>query len=74
MDFVIYYKLDRTAVLAIEVDGFQYHENKLEQLERDEMKDSIFKKYGMKLKRFKTNESAEEQKIRELLYDIVQSC
>ncbi|MDQ0195733.1 AAA domain-containing protein [Paenibacillus wynnii] len=73
VDFVIYHKLDKTAALAIEVDGFSFHENKPEQLKRDEMKDSIFEKYGMKLERFATNESSEEQKIRRLLDTIVQS-
>ncbi|WP_342420422.1 AAA domain-containing protein [Paenibacillus sp. FSL E2-0178] len=73
VDFVIYHKLDMTAALAIEVDGFEFHENKPEQLERDKMKDDIFKKYGLKLKRFATNESSEERKIRELLDDIMQS-
>ncbi|MCL6605296.1 MAG: AAA family ATPase [Paenibacillus sp.] len=73
VDFVIYHKLDKTAALAIEVDGFSFHEDKPEQLKRDEMKDSIFKKYGIRLKRFATNESSEEQEIRELLDAIVQS-
>lgn len=67
VDFVIYHKLDKTAALAIEVDGFQFHENKPEQKERDRMKNDIFTKYGLILKRFATNESAEEKKIRELL-------
>ncbi|WP_042167076.1 AAA domain-containing protein [Paenibacillus gorillae] len=73
VDFVIYHKLDKTAVLAIEVDGVEFHENKPEQLKRDRMKNDIFTKYELKLKRFATNESGEEQKIRELLDAIVQS-
>lgn len=43
------------------------HENNPEQLKRDEKKEEIFKKFGMKLERFRTNESGEEQRIRELL-------
>ncbi|MEK4045640.1 AAA domain-containing protein [Paenibacillus sp. FSL H8-0048] len=73
VDFVIYHKLDMTAALAIEVDGFEFHENKPEQLEKDKMKNNIFKTYGLKLKRFATNESLEEQKIRKLLDDIIQA-
>ncbi|MHA6533854.1 AAA domain-containing protein [Paenibacillus sp. BAC0078] len=71
VDFVIYHKLDRTAALAIEVDGFKFHEDKPEQIKRDLMKNAIFTKYGLVLKRFKTNESAEEQKIRELLDAVI---
>lgn len=67
VDFVIYHKLDRSLALAIEVDGFAFHENNPEQLKRDEKKGEIFKKFGMELARFRTNESGEEQKIRELL-------
>ncbi|MNC15522.1 hypothetical protein D3C75_633450 [compost metagenome] len=73
VDFVIYHKLDKTAALSIEVDGFAYHEDKPEQHRRDEMKDIIFSKYGLQLKRFATHESAEERKIREILDAIVQS-
>ncbi|MGG4340529.1 DUF2726 domain-containing protein [Paenibacillus lautus] len=67
VDFVIYHKLDRSLALAIEVDGFAFHENNPEQLKRDEKKGEIFKKFGMELARFRTNESGEEQRIRELL-------
>ncbi|MGM1048897.1 MAG: AAA domain-containing protein [Bacillota bacterium] len=67
VDFVIYHKLDRSLALAIEVDGFAFHENNPEQLKRDDKKENIFKKFGMKLERFRTNESGEEQRIRELL-------
>ncbi|WP_068779278.1 AAA domain-containing protein [Paenibacillus sp. GM2] len=67
VDFVIYYKLDRSPVFAIEVDGFAFHENKPEQLERDKRKERIFKKFGLDLHRFRTNESDEERRLRELL-------
>lgn len=38
VDFVIYHKLDRSLALAIEVDGFAFHENNPEQLKRDKKK------------------------------------
>ena len=59
--------LDRSPVFAIEVDGFAFHENKPEQLERDKRKERIFKKFGLDLHRFRTNESDEERRLRELL-------
>lgn len=65
VDFVIYYKYDNSPVLAIEVDGFAFHENKPEQLERDKKKDGIFKKKGLDLQRFPTTASGEEARIRE---------
>ncbi|GAA0846313.1 hypothetical protein GCM10008915_52290 [Bifidobacterium pullorum subsp. gallinarum] len=38
VDIVIYHKLDRSLALAIEVDGFAFHENNPEQLKSDEKK------------------------------------
>lgn len=67
VDFVIYHKFDNSPVLAIEVDGFAFHENKPEQIERDEKKVGIFKKFGVDLQRFPTTGSGEEARIRELL-------
>jgi hypothetical protein len=63
VDFVIHYNLDQSFAMAIEVDGFEFHENNPKQIKRDELKESIFKKFGYTLKRFKTNESGEEEKI-----------
>jgi hypothetical protein len=71
LDFVIYHKLDKRLVLAIEVDGFAFHGNKPEQLERDRKKDSILKKYEVPFLRLKTEESGEEQKVRDMLDSVL---
>lgn len=73
VDFVIYHKLDKSFAMAIEVDGFEFHENNPEQIKRDRLKESIFKKFGYTLKRFKTNESGEEEKIITSLNDLMDS-
>ncbi|ALA40212.1 hypothetical protein ABE82_01045 [Paenibacillus peoriae] len=67
VDFVIYHKFDNSPALAIEVDGFAFHENNPKQLERDKKKEKIFEKYGVALHRFPTTGSGEEYKIKELL-------
>jgi len=67
VDFVIYYKFDNSPVLAIEVDGFAFHENNPKQLERDKKKERIFEKYGVDLQRFPTTGSGEEVRLKELL-------
>jgi hypothetical protein len=41
LDFLIYNKLGKSAVLAVEVDGFEYHKQGARQEERDRMKDKI---------------------------------
>jgi len=67
VDFVIYHKFDNAPALAIEVDGFAFHENKPEQIKRDQKKEKIFTKFGIELQRFPTTGSGEEVRIREML-------
>lgn len=67
VDFEIYHKLDKEPLFAIEVDGFHFHENNPKQLWKDQMKNEIFASFGLPLLRVQTNESGEEEKIREIL-------
>lgn len=64
VDFVVYNRVSNRPLLAIEVDGFAYHENNPGQLERDALKDAIFRSYDMPLLRLPTTGSGEEHKIR----------
>lgn len=63
LDFVIYYKQDKTCALVIEVDGFEFHENNPKQLQRDKMKNEILNKYKIPFLRLPTNGSGEKEKI-----------
>ena len=65
----MFYKQDKACVLVIEVDGFAFHENKPEQLARDELKDNVLRKYGIRFLRLPTNGSGEDEKIRNALRD-----
>lgn len=67
VDFLIYNRITKAPVLAIEVDGFHYHKEGTRQSERDRMKDAIFAKYAIPLLRLPTNGSGEIQKIKEHL-------
>ncbi|MNV85402.1 hypothetical protein D3C71_1793600 [compost metagenome] len=60
-DFVIYFKVGKTPVGVIEVDGG--HHDEPMQIERDLLKDSILDKSGISLLRLKTVESRIEEKI-----------
>ncbi|WIW70277.1 AAA domain-containing protein [Anaerosinus gibii] len=62
-DFLIFNKSDKSPVLAVEVDGYEFHANNPKQLERDKLKDTILKKYDIPILRIKTNESGEEAKL-----------
>ncbi|ECU9385491.1 TPA: AAA domain-containing protein [Salmonella enterica subsp. diarizonae serovar 61:l,v:z35] len=60
-DFVIYYKVGKTPLGVIEVDG-GYHLKRV-QIERDELKNSILKKCGLPLLRLRTIDSDIEGKL-----------
>lgn len=66
IDFLLYNKIDKTPVLAIEVDGVSFHDNIL-QRERDKKKDHILKIIGLPLLRLSTDGHNEEAKIIEKL-------
>ncbi len=63
VDFVIYYKMDKSPVLVVEVDGFAFHENNPQQLQKDKMKDLILEQKGIEHIRLATNGSGEKEKI-----------
>ncbi|ADU26516.1 AAA domain-containing protein [Ethanoligenens harbinense] len=63
VDFLIYNRISKVPVLAIEVDGFHFHKPGTAQYERDRMKDNILKLYDIPLLRFATNGSGEIEKI-----------
>lgn len=70
LDFVIFNKMDKKSVLAIEVDGFAFHENNPIQQHKDILKDSILERIGIQLLRLPTNGSEERKKIEEELNKI----
>lgn len=67
VDFLIYNRITKVPVLAIEVDGFHYHKTGTAQAQRDQLKDSIFAKYKIPLLRLPTNGSSEIEKVRTFL-------
>ena len=70
IDFLIFNKFDKKPILAIEVDGYYFH-NKKEQKIRDQKKNNILKKCNIPLLRFKTNECREIEKLKKQLDEII---
>lgn len=62
LDFLLYNKIDKTPILAIEVDGVSFHDNEL-QHERDNKKNHILEIIGLPLLRLSTDGHNEEDKI-----------
>lgn len=67
LDFLIYNRIVKKPVFAIEVDGFHYHKSSTPQYERDRMKDHILSLYGIPLLRFPTTGSGELARIAQML-------
>lgn len=61
IDLIIYNKMDKKLILAIEVDGYCYHKEGTKQQERDKLKEKILEKYDIPLIRLSTIGSGEEK-------------
>lgn len=66
LDFLLYNKIDKSPILAIEVDGVSFHDNDLQQ-ERDNKKNHILETIGLPLLRLSTDGHSEKTKIIESL-------
>jgi RecA/RadA recombinase len=64
VDFVVYNRVTNAPVLAVEVDGFAFHEADARQRARDELKNAICLSHSIPLLRLPTTGSGEEQVIR----------
>mgnify|MGYP002650242061 FL=1 len=71
IDFLIYNRISKKPVLAIEVDGYEYHKNGTVQAARDMLKNHILQLYQIPLLRFQTNGSGERKIIAEWLEKLV---
>lgn len=65
IDFLIYNKVSKKPVLAIETDGYAFHKGKNTEAQaaRDRLKDSILAKYDIPLLRLATTGSNEKEQI-----------
>lgn len=63
VDFLIFNKISKQPVLAIETDGYIYHKAGTKQAERDKKKNHILESCCLPLLRLKTNGSQEKERI-----------
>lgn len=71
IDFLLYNRISKKPVLAIEVDGWDNHKEGTVQAGRDALKDHILELYEIPLLRFKTNGSGEKERVLERLEEII---
>ena len=70
IDFVIFNKMDKKLVVAVEVDGYYFHREGTKQQERDHIKDKILYKYDIPLVRLSTTGSGEKEILENKIRDV----
>ena len=71
IDFLIYNRISKNPILAIEVDGYNFHKHTTVQSKRDEMKNHILNLYNIPLIRLATNGSQEKEVLYRKLKDLL---
>ncbi|MGX3045432.1 AAA domain-containing protein [Helicobacter sp. T3_23-1056] len=71
IDFVIYHKMDKMPILAIEIDGYAFHRADSAQGLRDNLKNTILAKFNFPLLRLNTTGSNEKKRIVDMLMKIL---
>ena len=71
VDFLVYNRISKRAILAIEVDGYAFHQKETAQAKRDLLKNHIFELYYIPLLRFSTTSNGEREKIINMLNKIL---
>lgn len=70
IDFVIFNKMDKKLVIAIEVNGYYFHREGTKQQERDNIKSKILEKYDVPLISLNTIGSGEKEKLEDKIKEI----
>ena len=67
VDFLLFRRMDKSPLLAVEVDGTAFHAAGSVQAGRDEKKNRIFELYGIPILRLRTDGSGEKDRIEQAL-------
>lgn len=72
IDFLLYNRVSKQPVLAIETDGYEFHNIRTAQHQRDEKKNHILSILGIPLIRLSTTGSDEHKKVIEAIMNAIQ--
>ena len=67
VDFLFYNRVSKERLFVLEVDGISFHEQKVKQKLKDEIKDRVLQMNEIPVYRFKTNESNESIRLNEII-------
>lgn len=67
VDFLIYNSITKKPLLAIEVDGWKYHNQSEVQQSRDKLKDNLLTKYGLKPYRISTTDAINVETLSDII-------
>lgn len=67
VDFLFYNKVSKQKLFVLEIDGIKYHEQDKKQAEHDRIKDKVLLVNKIQVYRFKTNQSKEKERLKEIL-------
>jgi hypothetical protein len=67
VDFLFYNRVTKERLFVLEVDGISFHEQKVKQKLKDEIKDRVLQMNEIPVYRFKTNESNESIRLNEII-------
>lgn len=71
VDFLLFRRMDKSPLLAVEIDGTAFHAAGSIQAGRDKKKKRIFEQCGIPLLRIRTDESREKERIEQALLSAV---
>ena len=71
LDFLIINRASHKPILAVETDGYAFHNDNTEQHQRDMMKDNILHNYGLPILRLSTKGSGEQKKVTATLNQLI---
>lgn len=71
LDFLLVNRVSKKPVLAVETDGYSYHNSATVQHQRDLKKNHILAVYGLPLLRLSTKGCDEESKVKKMLGELV---
>lgn len=71
VDFLLFNKLTKMPLRAVEVDGWQFHKESEAQQERDSAKDAILQKIGLGLTRLSTTDTVTSETIIKLIKEAI---